>query len=375
MSIIKVSWDEIAERVKAVNPEAFEILDNDPDIRNHYFEIWQYKYGDMVGDVHSHYLPDGTGVRENIPFGMFLSKQFDFYINNNPIKIFMSFTAGDFIYTSYITKDNFSYFAPSNFWISAGTIQPIFACRVADDKKHRRFHEHYNKHIARPYTNSLHLETIREISKLTDSNWRAEFLCFPKKWASKVRESKAHPFKDLIHLYAFKRTAYSRYTEYYQYFLSSIRRSYTDSIFHSAYTSQMVLHIFSALCDHTPIHSLATDETSLPLHDIQRAYLDIYKTEQAPFILAPSIFCRNAHKIHYFSTSHHTESYRPNSVNNSLKICSDIKYIFEIYADTFKKVNKHTLITISFLTLHKISKLILFMNVKAACINKEKPIY
>ncbi|WP_162902336.1 hypothetical protein, partial [Facilibium subflavum] len=340
MSIIKVKWDDIAKRIKEINPKAHEILDADPDIRNHTFEIWQYKYGDVVGDDTGHFLPDGTRVDANIPFGMFLSKQFDFYLNNTPIQINYSYKAGDFIFTSYITNDVSHYYSPSDFWIGAGTIEPLFASRVADEKRHRALNEHFDTHITRPYFNHLHFNTIKEIASYVAPDWRAEFLRFPQQWATMVRESKAHPFKDLIYQFMFKRTAYDRHSHYYQHLLSKVRRNYTETVFQNAYANQIIMHLFFALCGHIPIHTFATDDTALPLAAIQQAYLDIYQTTQVPLILIPSLFNKNPEQMHYFSVAHHTESYKPNSVNNALKLCADIKYIVQIYADVFKNVTR-----------------------------------
>ena len=340
MDIQTLRWDEVSENIKSANPELFKILDADKAIKSEIFSIYRYKYGDIVADEKNFYLPNNTVEHHTkIPFGMFLTKRFGLFMSfNDTIVTDETYVPGELINISKIIEKQDDHNTIDMISICAGTRNPTFVGNMIYEQKHNKIKRFLKNDVPKPNKIMNHFNTIRDIAKYADSDWRAELLAFPEKWVNSIKSKKSHPFKEYIYQYALKKSAYSRYIEYYYLILSHIKNTHSSSLTHNSYMNNIVRHIFNITCGTTPAFSLANNDESMPLSLIEDIYLNYYQPDFAPLVFIPSSFKNKNKGAHYFSIPKHTAVYKPTSISSTLKVCSDVKELFKVYGQGIKEL-------------------------------------
>ncbi|TNF68991.1 MAG: hypothetical protein EP298_04500 [Gammaproteobacteria bacterium] len=349
MGIEKLSWDECKHLIEAVNEPFYQLLAEYPGIETYTFEKYSYAYGQIISDENYFYNPDGKIASDNIPFSIFLSKNFEMFLKiDNFIMTKSVLSPGDLIFiTSFLSKQ----YVPnafSNISICAGTRTPILIGNFGNTAKYHEVSNYLNHNVVKYAANEDNFHLLREICMGYQSKWKAEFLAFPIELHQKIYQRVDNSsFKILNYIYSYflDRESFSINSEYYNLILSHIKRFYS-SMMNSSYINNIIVDIYKMACEYKPSYTLANDNESLPLDDLHFIFNEIYKADSAPFMMVPIIYSNfDKNSSYYFSIPVHTASYKPDKIINLTEFSIKIKNLFEVYKDSIDKLNfsEHTL--------------------------------
>ncbi|MCF6765298.1 hypothetical protein L3V82_05900 [Thiotrichales bacterium 19S3-7] len=342
MGIEELSWDECKHLIEAVNQPFYQLLAEYPGIETYTFKKYSYAYGQIVGDEHFFYRPDGSKILENIPFSIFLNNNFEFFMNVGEFNLtHRILKAGDLVYiASFLSKKFYEYAFP-NISICAGTRNPMMIGNFGNTAKYHEVSNYLDHDIMKYVTGMDDFYLLREICKGYNSKWRAEFLAFPIELHKKIQNKQdiySLKLLDYIYNYFLDEESFAVSYEYYNITLSYIRRFYSN-MKNSSYINEIVKDIYKMVCEYKASYVLANDSKSIPLDDLHFIFNEVYKSDTAPFIMIPAMFSLLEDKKYYFSIPIHTVIYKPEKVINLTEFAIKVNKLFEIYRDTISKLN------------------------------------
>lgn len=330
-----LKWKQIEGIIKKVNPSFHELLAKIDGIHSYNFTEYSYKYGSIIGDRECFYGPDGSIINRSIPFGIFTDKDIELFIDLNdciiPDEVY---EPGDLICTGAIVKNSNQY-ALDFFNICAGARSPVMLHNVANQHRHRKISKYYESDIIRPTSINKHYNTLKEIAhNANDCSWRAKFLAFPDDLVTKIKND-VQEIELYIHKYINKKSEFDLHADYYDMLMTYCKSRY-NNVSTNMYINSILHHMNRYSCGSKPTFRFATTENSLPLKYFQDVYQNIYKSDEAPLFLVPSVFSKNRDKTHYFSLGMLQKIYKPNSnVKNIMVLLDEIKDSYDRYCDNF----------------------------------------
>lgn len=348
MGITKLSWDECKGMIQVANQKLYELLDEYPGIRNYTFEKYSYKYGQIVCDEHNFYTPDGIPVLDNIPFSLFLNKNFEMFLNFENKRISETILRkGDLIFIASFLNKEYLRHAFADISLCAGSRSPIIVGNIGNSTKYHELSKYLNHNIVKYCANDDNFYLLKEMCNGYQSKWRAEFLSFSIKLHKKIlQRDNIHSLKiiDYVNNYFLGRESYAISSKYYQLILSYVKRFYSN-MKNSTYINDIIRDICNIVCEYKSSYILAHNDDSIPLSDIHYMFNEIYKTKIAPFIMVPSVFSALDEHNHYFSLPIHTITYKPDKIINLADFAVQVKNLFEIYKESISnlKLSKGTL--------------------------------
>ncbi|MCW8399504.1 hypothetical protein OQJ26_11950 [Legionella sp. PATHC038] len=322
----KVYWDEIKHEVKQSNPEFFFLVDELSPGNDFPLYIFNFGYGDLIGDSETFYIPHQGQLKtlnhfstvdpitkdlfygfHSCPLGLVLDKCFEWYLRGNsenethPVYIDKK---GDFFNIGHVTqiKPLKRYLPNGILSVKAGAqtshvIQNI-GCKRSLNRLARS-----GIHCDAPKTYHDHSDFFKKIyqSCTSENKWHASIVYFSEKWVENILNNpewiniNKYFFKYYLHYYA-----YTYYGDYYQHiFRVAFDKSNLERDF---FIQDAAKYIFEILIGEKYGFAFTNTDELLPSTWIKHVLKDIYNLKTEPSIMVPQKHIEK--KPVYFSLQH-----------------------------------------------------------------------
>ncbi|MDF1795369.1 MAG: hypothetical protein P1U63_02400 [Coxiellaceae bacterium] len=363
--LVQTTWSNVRDRVKKVEPEFTKLVDSlNPNKKFPVFLAY-FPYGALKGDTISSFIPLVEGghyrlsdpsapqaIKKHLgygigssPFGMVLEKNFEYYFDlkqrsiTKPQKIA---TPGTFFPIDRLFNNIYGRVYSPNGLLSAtsGSRSAFMLPSVSRDLNHSYLQRDLGITSDVPMTPYQHWEIFKEITTSPEiqCDWRSCLIYFSENWINKIMNDDAW-LKLRAYLYekAWCDSAYSRCSDkYYDLIFSEIRHNRNLRL--TPHMNNLVRHIFKILLGKAVGYSPLTNDNSLPLDTIQKAYVDSYSLKNYwPTIMAPDTFILEKTKHPLYYSLQHTSSastqVNTTAITNTLAELRELKRILRIYFD------------------------------------------
>jgi hypothetical protein len=307
----KVYWDEIREDIKLSNPEFFSLVDEVSPGKEFPLYIFNFGYGDLIGDSQTFYIPHQGSLKtlndfstldpitkdlfygfHSCPLGIVLDKCFEWYlrgnIENETHPVYLD-RKGDFFNIGHVTqlKPLKRYLPNGVLSVKAGAQTSLLIQNIGCKRSHNRLIRS-GIHCDLPRSHHDHSEFFKRIYQACPSayEWRASIVYFSEKWVENIAHNPAwininkYFFKYHLHYYA-----YSYHGDYYQHiFRIAFDQSNLERDFFIQDTTK---YIFEILMGEKYGFSFTNNDDFLPAAWITYVLKDIYNLKTEPTILVP----------------------------------------------------------------------------------------
>lgn len=311
-SIIQLSWQDIRIRVRTVNPDLADIIDQIDPGSEFFLYLARYPYGSPImkqgifqmpmtdgrvapaydSAVAAHVKGHFSDFAQTLPCGMLLTNTLHNFISTHdqtaPLAIVQ---AGElFGWSSFL--DAQSSFYPSHLCsMTAGARFVFMLPNISDRALHKNLKNHYR--IAHPPPKHLleHWDIFKSLVQHPNSecDWQCEVVFFTTNWLKNIRQN---PDWQALYLYllqfAWKKTAYERNHIFYEAALSALQAKKNLKL--NPYMASTIKQLFMIASGATPGYGVATDDLSAPIALLQKIYLDSYGLKYNPTIFLPKHF-------------------------------------------------------------------------------------
>lgn len=322
--ISKISWNDVGDRVKQSNEPLYDIIDSNKKLRSHDFEIFRYKYGEVVGDENFFYAPKPSMSKyTKIPFSLVLTNYFEMPINlagcSIPWKIYKP---GDvFPYTRFIPTNQI--YEPSNcLSLRSGTNNAFMLInKIADKKWHNLLCKRYNIDSLPPKSFSDHFNIFKALVDSTNNQWRAELLIFPETFFQEASHN--HDFKELIFNLSHKDKLFRRNIFAYEILLHKLFMKMGNIT--SAFVRDCIKHILYVGCGDLPAYFPTENEEYAPISFLTEAYIEGFKSKSCPIVMVPDFLkpYTNSNNA-YFSLNNLDYIFKPEKISSQAQIIRNI---------------------------------------------------
>lgn len=322
----KVYWDEIKNEVKQSNPEFFFLVDEISPGKDFPLYIFNFGYGDLIGDSETFYIPHQGQLKtlnnfstidpitkdlfygfHSCPLGLVLDKCFEWYLRGNteneshPVYIDKK---GDFFNIGHVTqiKPLKRYLPNGILSVKAGAQTSLVIQNIGCKRSHNRLtRSGINCNLPKSYHD--HSDFFKGIyqSCPSENKWSASVVYFSEKWVENIVNNpewisiNKYFFKYYLHSYA-----YTYYGDYYQHiFRVAFDKSNLERDF---FIQDAAKYIFEILIGEKYGFSFADTDEFLPATWITYVLEDIYNLKTTPSILVPQKHTEK--NTVYFSLQH-----------------------------------------------------------------------
>ncbi len=339
MSVFKYSWDEIKTIVQKVNPEFSEILDTSPIIKKYPFTVYEYQFGELIADNNYFYAPNDTKIQPitKVPFSMILENKIEQYVGFvDKLFTYQILSPGRLLQlTSFVRNDRLH--SPNDMLtFTAGARNILLLPEIAEKNSHDSLcHQFSLKHLP-PKNMDSQFEIFRDIIQKSNSTWRFKLLIFPKKWVEKMQEKHNDPATAYIRELSLNISGFKRNLILYDFILSYIKNEFKLSP--NDFVNDAVRQLFCLGAGQTPGFGAVTDESMIPYKIIEEAYNHYYEIKHAPILIGPKYLEPfETNTPIYYSLKKPAFLYSMPPTASTLKLCLDIKSVFEAYCEQIKK--------------------------------------
>ncbi len=353
-----VYWNDISSVIKGIDFEFYRLVEQVSPGKDHPMYVSSYKYGDLIGDEKTPFLPNDDGelyrlgspetpnnIMKNLgygatslPFTMTLDKQFEWkiiYSNQKSMLPLYVENPGHFIGVRRLIKSgvsSFNYLSNSILTASAGASSVFMLPNIGKSRQHHKIQRALGIYEAAPKKIDQHWDLFKEITRASgESKWRARLLYFSESWVDSIREC---PEWLRVKLYLIEK--YMRRSQHEQnslFFDLAFSRSQSEmNIKSNPYLNETVKHLFGIACGAKLGFKPCGDDSSLPYKLIQDVYHQIYKIYHTPTILVPAKFDfsnKSPDPVYYSLQSPVVCTFSKKSENDSSAI-SDLEEIYMI---------------------------------------------
>jgi hypothetical protein len=341
------SWSNLRSEIAAINPELAAIIDSVHPKAKHKLYIIEYPYGEMVfndGDLNILNTSDEVKEALNyrvIPLGMVLEKSLEVHVNEEQRTVPLTVLNEGAIFGIWELFDpKASYFVKSAWSVSSGARSIFLLPPIANKDSFLRLKKEFN--VSNP-PNKIkdHWELFKQIAKSSSSAnaWHSKVLFFSREWIKDIENNVE--WKELkLYLYqqAWKQSMYWRFSstmnliwQFFTQHLCDINLKFNPS------SLETLKHIVTIGIGELPAFSAnISQELCAPVSLLQKAFLDIYKLDYVPTIMAAAHLSNKQAESRYCSCNFPTfieTSYINGGIRNAL---ANIKEIHDIFTE-FKK--------------------------------------
>jgi hypothetical protein len=324
---MRVSWDDVKQDVKGLNPSLHQLIENDTNLVPSELSILSYSYGSQVGDESYFYFPDFQ-KSPTMPFSMVYKNNFEMYMEFNgrtsPWKIYKPGQV--FPYTKFL-KNNYLY-EPSDILKMTAGIRNSFLLmnKFSDKRRHAWLQKKYNLSCPVPNSFDEQFLVFKQISDHINPPWRAKLLVFPEAWEEKAYKSPM--FVDYLNSVANNDHIFKRNILLYDYLLNSINLDH--KITSNAFVREVIRYLFFVACGDQPAYLPTSNESNAPISLLREAYIEVFKSEAIPIFMTPhKLSPFESNETVYYSLNKEDFLFKPNQISNLNKLSFDIKSAFE----------------------------------------------
>ena len=314
--IKKLYWHDVRKKFKSIDPFFSSIVDEiSPDSKYPVYQCY-YNYGDPLGDhrgtfiktydgENSYRLGDkntpkeilndlGYGVQSS-PLLTIMNKNFEWHIidktTNISFPIYLE-KPGFFVGRHHLLNQGKkkTFLSSSIMSCYAGAKSAFLLPNIGNTKFHSELQKHFGILASAPKSLQDHWEIFKEISsKICNNRWQAEVLFFSKNWVDSITKDKRW---DKLREYLLRKMLNGNINKddsfFYDFAFSRARVQ--NNIENNDFLNETAKHIYGIAMGLNIGFSPATDNSSLPLHQIQEIYINCYNIKQTPIIIEPAIF-------------------------------------------------------------------------------------
>lgn len=304
-------WDDIKAKVKNSNPEFFYLVDELSPGEDFPLYIFNFSYGDLIGDSETFYIPDQGQLKtlnnfsssdpitqelfygfHSCPLGLVLDKCFEWYLRgdeeNESHPVYLD-EKGDFFNIAHATqiKPLKRYLPNGILSVKAGAQSAFVTQNIGCQRSFNRLERAGFKCII-PRSYHDHSELFRAIcqSSHSDNNWNASIVYFSERWVDNIQNNPEWlNINKYFYKYYLQRYAYTYYGDYYQHiFRIAFDKSNLERDF---FIQDSAKYLFEILIGEKYGFSFAQNDEFLPTAWITYVLEDIYNLKSVPCIMVP----------------------------------------------------------------------------------------
>ena len=360
-SFQKLSWKQIRNEIKDVNPEITRLIDDiDPNNEYSIYKLecpWGYHLLNegkpLILNRNNEWVPLGHNSIESkiaedlsynisMPLGMVLNNSLELYLNVFDRIVPWVFMPKGTIFGLWVglsdSKTNPHTGKMSN--IIAGSRSSLMLPKISDGISFQRLKKQFNLKCRMPETLTDQWPLLFELSQHQNfaQQWTTTVIYFSKKWVMPQDGIAWKMFKNYLLEYAWEKTEYLRAQVLYDVIFSCALEE--KNLKPNPYLTDTVKHLFGISQNHAPGYKVTIDNEALPLDEFQKIFVDIYGLKYQPTIMTPSYLSSDSLGSIYYSLEVPTLlSFSPKSKKNPNKLgdLREIKYIMDLITEYLKK--------------------------------------
>lgn len=361
--IKRVSWDEIKNKVRTINPSIYDVIEQiNPRVDIPFF-LAQYNFGEHFGIKNHAYLPTESGKLEKIdsqhtgnelfqhlgygknslPLGMILDKYCEWHYFGENQRIFPDCVQGPgAIFNMQVIFDEDQTVDNNILSVSSGALSSFLLPNIGCQRRHTKIQKYFNVSVPAPKSPYEHYLIFKEIlqNKNTLSNWQSQILYFSEHFIEQVKNNE-------------------QWLKLKLYFSESLRKKLMQNTYDTScndlflsakkinrfrptpFIMDTAKYVFN-ICMGAGIGvKPAVDEQYFPIQDIQKAYNECYGLEYTPTIMVPSSLNEENDSVYYplqcpFSK---INTFKTNQSNSTLTELETLKNVLFAYQDEFTEEN------------------------------------
>lgn len=342
--VVRTKWKNVRDRVYSVNPEFTKLVDElSPDNLPVY--LVYFRYGQLLGDIHSQFLPDqndniyrltsnnlnhvimdelGYGANSS-PLGIILEKQIEYYIDVPKLNLTLPRIVrgpGCLFPMSFVYKNNHRNYTPSGILNQMSGCRSVFMLPNIGSKIHyEKLQYDYKLKSPRPENLYEHFNIFRELSNgvHVTNPWRSCILYFSSKWIDKILNShSSNNLKIYLNQQSLKYVEPEAHKHLLDFVFSYIQL--IKNLKPNPYIVDTARHIINTAIGSTPGYIPAYNEDYLPISAIEKPFIESYGMKKYfPTIMHPSqyMYEEELHPIYYSLQYPATHYFSPKSRNAS----------------------------------------------------------
>ncbi|HHT0594015.1 TPA: hypothetical protein ACTXXA_002088 [Legionella anisa] len=374
--IEKVSWNEIKNRINAVNPSIYQVLDELLSNTQIPFFLAHYRFGEHFGIKNHAYLPGKSGKLERIdspntdnelfqhlgygknslPLGIILDKYCEWHYFGEEDRIFPDCVQGPgAIFNMQIVFDEDQTVDNNVLSVSSGALSSFLLPNIGCQRKHARVQKYFNVSHPPPKTPYEHYRIFKEVLQdgYTSTNWHSQILYFSEQFIEEVKRNdkwlklKLH-FSEALRKKLTKNTYDSSCNDL---FLSARK---VNRFRPTPFIMDTAKYIFN-ICMGSGIGvKPAIDEQYLPVSDVQRIYNTCYGLEYTPTVMVPASLDEKNDSVYYPLQCPFAKinTFKTNQSNSTLTELETLKNVLLAYQEEFTEEKGDAFGS----TLYKVSK-------------------
>jgi hypothetical protein len=356
MAIREVSWEEVKDQIKQINPNFFEAMDAAATQQSARLYLASYKFGDLIAKSGTTQLPinnqlfpiDQVDLPE--PFktefsyakmiaGIFLNKNAEVFVNFearvHPLHIF---NKGDMYGLWELLDAPNSPYRHQMWDIAAGARTLFLVPKAMDSASHGRMQRLLNINASYPPHNMFQQGNL--FKSITDSeriknDWQCDVLYLGRGWFEAMPKKEWAQFHYTCLQQEWHNSMHLRNHITFEVIWQILTQTQAETrLKPNVYILESVKHLIDiaagALLGFKPLNHEDTD--TAPINIIEKAYLENYKLKHyIPTILAPTYLNRNQGEAVYYSLMLPTLlSLTPgHNFRNVLEDARNVKYLLE----------------------------------------------
>jgi len=329
----ELTWKDVRDRVKTVNPELFRIIDEiSPDESYTLFEA-NYQYGNYIIKDGELFFPDSEGgvislndsrvsndikdklgyVRGTNPMTLVLKNNFELFIQTEnriiPFSILEPGTSLGIWAVLQCWEKRKLLFTSVPLWSMTAGARSIFVLpKVSNMSALYKLKKKFAIGIDRADTLQEHWQFLKGIANgYPEKNpWEASLLYFSKKWAESIHDPAWYKLKNYLSELAWKSTDFRLNQFCWDLTFSRIQEK--RGIKPCPYVADITSHLLSIPVGASPGFRPLLDEKSAPINTLQKAFEEEYNLKYSAVFIGPANFniFSDADYPVYYSFHYHT---------------------------------------------------------------------
>lgn len=308
LNIIEYEWSEVRNNAHSVNAQLAEVIDNlNPSAEYKIYEA-SYQYGDLVLDEGQLMLPTSDGLcvpledslipdflkkslsYSSAPIGLILSNSIEVYIESGFDVIPLVILGTGRTLGLLETLDPVGTYCLRHIWSSCAGARSVYMLpKISDKISHARLQREFGVTNEAPKNYFNHFKVFKEISRTSiaeKNKWEMKILFFSEKWFE------LEPFKHHLRYLLVQNSSYARNKSTFDVLWHFFSKELTEKGRKpNPYVLDTLKHVVKILIGANPGYSpVCTDKTRGPMDLIKKVYLDVYRLNSVPTIMAPYHF-------------------------------------------------------------------------------------
>lgn len=354
--INKVTWDEVQDKIRNINPHFTEVVNKLSLNNSHKLYSVSYTFGDMImkdGQFNvphdGHFLPitdpaispelfADLGTYDAMPLGIVLNNSFETFITQDEkVMPFELFEPGK-LFSLWTHLDAEMSFQRLFKWNRTAGCRSLFALpKISDTYSHQRLQRALCIDMSAPRTLQEQWQLFVEIYRANRDkcNWDTEVLYLSKQW---LLDIKNNPKWHELHLYllseAWSKSSFWRNEVAFRFIYNNFLNHLTaKGIKTKPKILAVVKHLILIGLGLLPAFCPATHELQAPINLLQESYLDFYNLKDyIPTLMQPKYFSAEDNVPVYYSLQWDTtlEPYQDDKTPiNIMDILEDVQRILD----------------------------------------------